>query len=47
YWLQLLCRTGFITEKEYQSLADECLELKKILVASTNTLSVKVSGKKI
>jgi four helix bundle protein len=33
YWLCLLRDTGFITESQAGSLLEECLELKKILVA--------------
>ena len=42
YWLELLYRTLYLSEKEYKSLLTECLELKRLLVASTNTLSKKV-----
>ena len=37
YWLRLLILSEFITEKEGQSLLDDCLEIKRILVSSLNT----------
>ena len=43
YWLELLYRTGYIEEKAYFSLYANCFELKKILAASTNTLSKKAN----
>ena len=37
YWLRLLILSEYITEKEGQSLLDDCLEIKRILVLSLNT----------
>lgn len=37
YWLRLLILSEYVTEKEGQSLLDDCLEIKKILVATLNT----------
>ena len=37
YWLNLLRDTGYITEKEAQSIIDDCKELLAILVASVKT----------
>ena len=37
YWLRLLILSEYITEKEGQSLLDDCLEIKRILVSSLNT----------
>ncbi len=34
YWLRLLILSEYITEKEGESLLDDCLEIKKILVAT-------------
>ncbi len=34
YWLRLLVLSEYITEKEGESLLDDCLEIKKILVAT-------------
>lgn len=37
YWLRLLVLSDYITENEGKSLIDDCLEIKKILVATLNT----------
>ena len=33
YWLDLLQETEYIDEKQYQSMANDCIELKKMLIA--------------
>ena len=37
YWLRLLVLSDYITELEGKSLIDDCLEIKRILVATLNT----------
>lgn len=37
YWLNLLKDTGFLNEKTFHSLSDDCVELIKILVATVKT----------
>ena len=37
YWLKLLMLSEYISDKEGQSLLDDCLEIKKILISSINT----------
>ena len=37
YWLSLLKDTGYIDEKMYCSMSDDCLELVKLLVATVKT----------
>ena len=37
YWLKLLVLSEYLTEAEGQSLIDDCLEIKKILVSSLKT----------
>lgn len=37
YWLRLLVLSDYITEAEGKSLIDDCLEIKRILVATLNT----------
>ena len=37
YWLRLLVLSDYITETEGKSLIDDCLEIKRILVATLNT----------
>lgn len=38
YWLRLLMLSDILTEEEAKSLLDDCLEIKRILVASLNTV---------
>ena len=37
YWIKLLYMSDYIDEKMSRSLLDDCLEIKRILVASVNT----------
>ena len=37
YWLKLLTMSEYITEDIGKSLLNDCLEIKKILIASINT----------
>ena len=37
YWLRLLVLSDYITEKEGESLLNDCLEIKKILISTLNT----------
>jgi four helix bundle protein len=37
YWLELLVKTNYITPKEYESINNDCLELKKMLSSITKT----------
>lgn len=37
YWLELLYSCDYIDKKEYNSLKDDCTELKKVLSAITKT----------
>ncbi len=39
YWLRLLQATDNITEKQFKSLHEDCLELMHILTATTKTVS--------
>jgi four helix bundle protein len=41
YWLRLLCATGSINEKLFQSLSAECQELCRILFAILRTTRIK------
>ena len=36
YWIELLYKTEYITEKEYESVKEDCEELIKILTAIIN-----------
>lgn len=37
YWLDLLHETGFINRQQFSSLHQDCLELRKMLTATTKT----------
>ncbi|MBO5797032.1 MAG: four helix bundle protein [Clostridia bacterium] len=37
YWLELLYKTSYITEAEYQSLDSACASIRVMLIASINT----------
>ena len=37
YWLNLLRDTDYLTEKMFESICDDCLELVKMLVATVKT----------
>ena len=37
YWIKLLHLSEYIDDKMYNSLLEDCLELKRILIASINT----------
>lgn len=41
YWLKLLVLSGYLSEPEGKSLLNDCLEIKRILVATLNTLKGK------
>lgn len=38
YWLRLLVMSDFLTEAEGESLINDCLEIKRILISSLNTV---------
>jgi len=42
YWLELLFRTGYIKEEQYQSLSERCAQLRVMLIASVNTARNRV-----
>lgn len=37
FWLELLVATDYLTEKEFQSIQTDCIELKKILISIINS----------
>ena len=41
YWLELLKETDYISNEQYQSLYNDCEELRRILSSTTRTLSSK------
>jgi len=38
YWLELLYKTGYISEQEYASLSSACSSIRVMLISSINTL---------
>ncbi len=40
YWLRLLILSDYITDKEGNSLPDDCLEIKRILISTLKTAKV-------
>ena len=41
YWLRLLHKSDYIETKLFDSLLNDCLELKKLLISSINTAKSK------
>ena len=37
YWIDLLYETGYINESQFISIQNDCIELKKLLTATTKT----------
>lgn len=37
YWLKLLCNSDCINKVMYQSLSNDCIEIKRMLVSTINT----------
>lgn len=37
YWLELLFKTNYIAEEEYQALASACASIRVMLISSINT----------
>ena len=43
YWLDLLYETEYIDEKPYNSIRNDCNEIKRILMATTKTMTKAVN----
>ncbi len=41
YWLELLVKTGYITEKQYESINNDCQELLKLLITIVKSMRNK------
>ncbi|MBQ8057782.1 MAG: four helix bundle protein [Ruminococcus sp.] len=41
YWLELLCRTGYIDEPIYNTLKNACGSIRRMLISSVNTVKSK------
>ena len=42
YWLELLYETDYITAEEYDSIKADCVDLHRILSATTKTLQFRL-----
>lgn len=42
YWIRLLKESEYITEEMFNSLIDDCLGIKKMLVSTLNTAKKKI-----
>jgi four helix bundle protein len=45
YWIKLLFRTDFITEKQFESLSEDTVELLKMIIASILTAKKSLKNK--
>lgn len=45
YWLELLVATDYLTQEQFDSMITDCIELRKIMMSTTKTLSAKLSSK--
>ena len=45
YWLELLYRTGYLTETEFKSLDTACTSLRVMLISSVNTAKQNTEAK--
>ena len=41
YWLELLYRTGYLTDQQFRQLRAQCTELRVLLIASCRTVKQK------
>lgn len=44
YWLELLFKTDYLTEQQYQSINEDCTELIKLLTSSAKNMSTKLKS---
>lgn len=41
YWLELLNRTGYLSDEQYNSLHNACGSIRRMLISSINTIKSK------
>jgi len=44
FWLTLLFKTGYLNNNQYESIHEDCEELKRLLVAITKTSKIKIDN---
>lgn len=45
YWLELLYKTDYLTNKQYESMSNDCIELQKIIASIILTKKQNMAGK--
>ena len=43
YWLEILYETDYLSQAEFESITTDCLELRKMLTATTKTVSLQLN----
>ena len=41
YWLELLNRTGYLSDEQYKIILNECGQIRRMLISSINTVNNK------
>ena len=42
YWLELLNRTGYIDDKQYNTIKNKCGQIRRMLISSINTVKENI-----
>ena len=43
YWLEILFRSGYLKEEQYKSIANQCGQIRRMLISSINTAKENTS----
>ena len=46
YWLEILHESEYLTDAEFQSIYDDCIELRKLLSSITKTTRLNINNSK-
>ena len=46
YWLEILHESGYLSDAEFQSIYDDCIELRKLLSSITKTTRININNSK-
>ena len=46
YWLEILHESEYLTDAEFQSIYDDCIELRKLLSSITKTTRININNSK-
>ena len=44
YWLELMAKTGYLEDKEFQSICNDCIELRKLLSSITKSTAQNLNS---